>query len=52
MTAQSTWLLWVLLALLPILVHTPALSGWFCFDPLYVVSGLTEGTWQTNGWLL
>jgi hypothetical protein len=39
------------LALLPVLAHLPALTPWFRFDPLYVVSGLTPGTWQTNGWL-
>jgi hypothetical protein len=42
---------WLLLALLPVLAHLPALTPWFRFDPLYVVSGLTPGTWQTNGWL-
>jgi len=34
---------------LPLLVHLPALSGAYQFDPIYLVSGLTDGTWQTNG---
>jgi hypothetical protein len=37
------------LVLVPVLVHLPALSGWYRFDPIYLVSGLTDGTWQTNG---
>ncbi len=45
------WLPWLVLAVLPLLVHLPALSGWFRFDPLYVVSGVTPGTWTTNGLL-
>lgn len=40
----------LLLAILPALVHLPALSGAFRFDPLLLVSGTTPGTWQTNGW--
>jgi hypothetical protein len=51
MPARRALLPWLLLALLPVLAHLPALTPWFRFDPLYVVSGLTEGTWQTNGWL-
>jgi hypothetical protein len=39
------------LFLLPVLVHLPALSGHFAFDPVALVSGLTECTWQTNGLL-
>lgn len=39
----------ILLAVLPVLVHLPALSGAYRFDPLYIVSGLTHGTWRTNG---
>jgi hypothetical protein len=51
MPARRAFLPWLLLALLPVLAHLPALTPWFRFDPLYVVSGLTPGTWQTNGWL-
>ena len=51
MPARRAVLPWLLLALLPVLAHLPALTPWFRFDPLYVVSGLTPGTWQTNGWL-
>ncbi len=40
---------WLVLAVLPVLVNLPALSGAFRYDPLYVVSGLTQGTWTTNG---
>jgi hypothetical protein len=40
---------WLLLAVLPVLVNLPALSGAFRYDPIYVVSGLTQGTWTTNG---
>jgi hypothetical protein len=36
---------------MPLLVHLPALSGWYRFDPIYLVSGLTEGAWQSNGLL-
>jgi hypothetical protein len=32
-------------------VHAPALCGWYRFDPIYLVSGLAEGTWQSNGLL-
>jgi hypothetical protein len=39
----------MLLAILPVFVHLPALSGWFRIDPIYVVSGVTPGTWTTNG---
>jgi hypothetical protein len=39
------------LAVLPGFVHLPALTGYFRFDPLYIVSGLTAGTWHGNGWL-
>ncbi len=42
---------WLVLALIPVLVHAPALSGWFCIDPLTIVSGVTRGTWTTNGLL-
>ncbi len=35
--------------LLALLVHLPALTGAYRFDPIYLVSGLTDGTWQTNG---
>ncbi len=38
-----------ILVFLPILVHAPALSGWFAIDPLYIVSGVTSSTWTTNG---
>ncbi len=31
---------WLLLALLPVAAHLPALSGMFRFDPIYSVSGL------------
>jgi len=51
MTARRAFLPWLFLALLPVLAHLPALTPWFRFDPMYVVSGLTSGTWQTNGWL-
>ena len=37
------------LALLPLLVHLPALSGRFRIDPIYLVSGVTPGTWSSNG---
>ena len=40
---------WLLLALLPLAVNLPALTGLFRYDPLYIVSGLTPGTWTTNG---
>jgi hypothetical protein len=40
---------WLLMAVLPVCVHLPALTGWLRFDPLYVVSGVTDGTWTTNG---
>ena len=40
---------WLFLAMLPVFVHLPALSGWFRIDPIYVVSGVTPGTWTTNG---
>ena len=36
---------------MPALVHLPALAGWFRFDPLYITSGLTLGTWHPNGLL-
>jgi hypothetical protein len=39
----------VFLAVLPVLVHLPALSGLFRIDPLYLVSGVTPGVWVTNG---
>jgi hypothetical protein len=39
------------LAGLPIVVHLPALSGFFAFDPIYVASGLAPDAWTTNGWL-
>jgi hypothetical protein len=44
----SRWA-WVWLAVLPALVNAPALSGRFRYDPLYVLSGVTTGTWTTNG---
>jgi hypothetical protein len=40
---------WLLLALLPVLVNAPTLSRRFNWDPVFVVSGLTQGTWTTNG---
>jgi hypothetical protein len=40
---------WLLMAVLPVCVHLPALTGWLHFDPLLAVSGVTEGTWTTNG---
>ncbi len=39
----------LLLAVLPAVVHLPALTGAFRFDPLYIASGLTAGTWHPNG---
>lgn len=36
---------------MPALVHLPALTGWFRFDPLYITSGLTPGAWHPNGLL-
>lgn len=41
----------LLLVLLAFVAHLPALTPWFRFDPLFVVSGVTGGTWTTNGWL-
>ncbi len=41
----------LLLILLPALVHLPALICGYSYDPINLVSGLTEGTWQTNGML-
>jgi hypothetical protein len=43
------WLPWLFLAALPVLAHVPALSGRFRIDPIYLVSGLTPGTWASNG---
>lgn len=40
---------WVLLGALPVLAHLPAVTGWIRYDPIYAVSGLTRGTWTTNG---
>ncbi len=37
--------------MLPVLAHAPALTPWFRFDPLLLISGTTEGTWSGNGWL-
>ncbi len=37
------------MAVLPLCVHLPALTGWLHFDPINVVSGVTPGTWTTNG---
>ena len=41
----------LVLVLLPALVHLPALAGGYSFDPINLVSGLADGTWQTNGLL-
>lgn len=40
-----------MLMLLPVASYVPALSGAFSYDPINLVSGLTAGTWHTNGWL-
>jgi hypothetical protein len=50
-SSQKRASLWAVLflTLLPILVHLPALTGWLRFDPIYLVSGLTKGSWHTNG---
>ncbi len=42
----------MLLVLLPIVAHGPALTTWFRFDPLFLISGATDGTQRGNGWLL
>jgi hypothetical protein len=47
--AWKTLLPWLILAILPVLVHLPALSGRFRIDPIYIVSGVTPGTWTSNG---
>ncbi len=41
----------MLLALLPVAAHGPALTPWFRFDPVLLISGTTEGTWSGNGLL-
>jgi hypothetical protein len=41
----------LVLALLAVVVDAPALSGHFSTDPLAIVSGVTPGTWTTNGLL-
>jgi hypothetical protein len=47
--ALTRFLPYLLMAVLPVCVHLPALTGWLHFDPLYTVSGITAGTWTTNG---
>jgi hypothetical protein len=40
---------WLLLTLLPIGLHLPALTGWLAENPIYVLSGLSDLVWRPNG---
>jgi peptidoglycan/LPS O-acetylase OafA/YrhL len=42
---------WLLLAVIPVVAHAPALTPWFRFDPVLLISGTTADTWSSNGWL-
>ncbi len=48
---ESPWPSLLTLALWPVLLHWPALTGWLSEDPRYVVSGLTAHSWTGNGLL-
>ena len=47
----SDWRAYMWLCFVALAVHLPALSGWYRFDPIYLVSGVTDGTWHSNGLL-